>query len=187
MSRLIEDLLTAAKAENGRLSVDLRAEDVASIVDEAVQESIGAAEEHSLVLESRVPRELPPASCDRGRILQVLANLLGNAIKFTPAHGRVSVDVSRRGAFVCFSVSDTGAGIAAPQLPHVFERYWQKKEDRRRGSGLGLYIAKAIVEAHGGKIWVESEVARGSTFSFTVPPAFRGPAEPEPRRPSPLS
>jgi signal transduction histidine kinase len=187
MSRLIEDLLMAAKAENGRLPVDLRAEDVASIVDEAVQESIGAAEEHSLVLESSVPRELPQASCDRGRILQVLANLLGNAIKFTPAHGHVSVDVSRRGTFVCFSVSDTGAGIAAPQLPHVFERYWQKKEDRRRGSGLGLYIAKAVVESHGGKIWVESEVGRGSTFSFTVPPASGVPAEPEPRRPSPLS
>src|SRR4051812_42608271 len=187
MSNLIEDLLTAAKAENGRLPVDLRGEDVASIVDEAVQESIGAAEEHSLVLESRVPRELPQASCDRGRILQVLANLLGNAVKFTPAAGRVSVDVSRRGAFICFSVSDTGAGIAAPQLPHVFERYWQKKEDRRRGSGLGLYIAKAVVESHGGEIWVESEPGRGSTFSFTVPLASAVPVDPEPPRPSPLS
>jgi hypothetical protein len=98
---------------------------------------------------------------------------------------RRSVDVSRGGAFICLSVSDTGAGIAAAQLPHVFERYWQK-EDRRRGSGLGLYIAKAVVESHGGKVWVEREIDGGSIFSFTVLAASGVPAEPE-TRPSPLS
>jgi len=99
-------------------------------------------------------------------ILQVLANLLGNAVKFTPSGGRLSVEASLRGEFLCFSVSDMGPGIAAKQLPHVFERYWQKGEDRRRGSGLGLYIAKAIVESHRGRIWV-SEFGRGTTL-FTI-------------------
>jgi signal transduction histidine kinase len=169
MSRMIEDLLTAAQVDTGRLAVDLRPEDVPGIVDEAVQESAGAAREHSVSLDARVPEGLPSAVCDRGRILQVMANLLGNAVKFTPSGGRIVAEVSRLDEFLCFAVSDTGPGIAPEQLPHVFERYWQKIEDRRRGTGLGLYIAKAIVESHRGRIWVESQVGRGTTFFFTIP------------------
>jgi signal transduction histidine kinase len=184
MSRLIEDLLTAAQAEVGRLAVELHTEDVSSIVEEAVQESAGAAQERSVTLDARVPEGLPSAVCDRGRILQVMANLLGNAVKFTPAGGRISAEVSLRSEFLCVAVSDTGPGITPEQLPHVFERYWQKREDRRRGSGLGLYIAKAIVESHRGKIWVESEVGRGTTFFFTIPAS--GPASDRADRPRSL-
>ncbi|TMA30086.1 MAG: GAF domain-containing sensor histidine kinase [Deltaproteobacteria bacterium] len=182
MSRLIEDLLTAAKAEKGRLVMDFRPEDVSAIVDEAVQELAWSAREHSVALDGRVTEGLPPALCDRERILQVLANLVGNAVKFTPSGGRISVEVSLHNEFLRFSVSDTGPGIGKEQLGHVFERYWQKTEDRRRGNGLGLYIAKEIVESHRGKIWVESQVGQGSTFFFTIPASAPTPDHARDRR-----
>jgi signal transduction histidine kinase len=111
---------------------------------------------------------------DAGRILQVLANLVGNALKFTEPGGAVTVAAETRGGEVVFSVSDTGAGIPAEHLPHLFELYWHARRNARsRGSGYGLAIAKGIVEAHGGRIWAESTPGAGSTFSFTLP-ASRG-------------
>jgi signal transduction histidine kinase len=110
--------------------------------------------------------------CDRERALQVLSNLLGNAVKFTPEGGAVTCVVSTEredeGA-VRFVVRDTGPGIPAAQLSRLFDRYWQARETQRLGTGLGLFIARGIVEAHGGRIWVESEVGRGSSFAFTLP------------------
>jgi signal transduction histidine kinase len=102
---------------------------------------------------------------DRDRVIQVLGNLVGNALKFTAPGGRVTLSCLRQGDAAVFSVADTGSGIEAADLPHVFEQYW--KHDQR-GTGLGLFIARAVVEAHHGRIWVESKPAAGSTFFFTL-------------------
>jgi signal transduction histidine kinase len=106
-------------------------------------------------------------ACDRERVLQVLSNLIGNALKFTSEGGTITVSAREREGVVRFAVSDTGCGIAADQLPHIFDRYWQAKS-ARDGVGLGLSIAKGIVEAHGGRIWVESRINQGTTFYFTL-------------------
>jgi signal transduction histidine kinase len=119
-----------------------------------------------------VAPELPAIWADRDRLLQAFENLMGNAIKFSARGGHVTVGARSREREVLFSLQDTGPGIAAEDLPHVFDRFWQtQKAGRRRGAGLGLPIVKGIVEAHGGHIWVESRVGEGSTFYFTVPVA----------------
>ena len=106
---------------------------------------------------------------DPARILQVLVNLIGNALKFTPAKGSVVVSVEQSGEEIRFSVRDTGRGIPEDQLEAVFERFLQIEKDDRRGVGLGLYISKCIVQGHGGRIWVESRIGEGSEFCFTIP------------------
>jgi len=108
-------------------------------------------------------------SADPERLFQVLSNLVGNAIKFTPREGRVEVKAVKEGGYVRFSVTDTGAGIALEHLPHVFDRYWRIRQGNPSGTGLGLYISMGIVKAHGGDLWVRSELGQGSEFSFTVP------------------
>jgi two-component system, chemotaxis family, sensor kinase Cph1 len=108
-------------------------------------------------------------SCDRERILQVLSNLIGNAVKFTPSGGRVTCRLSKAAREVCFSITDTGPGIARENLSSVFDRFWQARQTRRLGTGLGLSIAQGIIARHGGRIWVESEFGTGSTFHFTLP------------------
>jgi signal transduction histidine kinase len=108
-------------------------------------------------------------NADASRVLQVLSNLVGNAIKFTPAGGRIVVGAKRVGEKVLCSVTDTGPGIPTDKLPHIFDRFWQANHADRRGIGLGLAIAKGIVEAHGEQIWVVSEVGGGSTFLFALP------------------
>jgi signal transduction histidine kinase len=104
-------------------------------------------------------------------VIQVLSNLLGNALKFVPEHDLIQIRARAQGGDVCFTVSDDGPGIAAHQQEHLFERYWKGKTEDRRGVGLGLHIAKGIVEAHRGRIWVESRLGAGSTFCFTIPVA----------------
>jgi signal transduction histidine kinase len=106
---------------------------------------------------------------DRDRLLQVFENLIGNAIKFTEAGGRIAVGATASGGEVVFRVADTGCGITSENLPRVFDRFWQATRANRQGAGLGLPITKGIVEAHGGRIWVESTPNRGTTFSFTIP------------------
>ncbi len=113
--------------------------------------------------------EPPTINIDRDRLLQALGNLVGNAIKFTPQGGRVEVQVTRAGDDIRFEVRDTGPGIPAKQLPHLFDRFWQARHSGRHSVGLGLAIAKGIVEAHGGRIWVESEEGSGARFFVTVP------------------
>ena len=108
---------------------------------------------------------------DRDRLLQVFANLVGNAIKFTPTGGEVTLRLDRCGDDVQLSVRDTGPGISEIEREHIFERYWQAQPTAKKGAGLGLFITKGIIEAHGGKIWIESEPGAGSTFRFTVPKA----------------
>jgi len=114
---------------------------------------------------------------DRERVLQVLSNLLGNALKFTPPGGRIRVDVERQDRMTArFTVADTGPGVLEQDAPHVFERYWKHETEGKKGTGLGLFIAKGIVDAHGGRIWVEGEPGRGATFRFTLPVAAPPPA-----------
>ena len=123
---------------------------------------------------TRAPRRRAPEIwADDDRLLQVFENLIGNAIKFTPAGGRVTIGAQSRAGEVLFSIADTGAGIPAESLPRVFDRFWQAKRAERRGAGFRLPICKGLVEAHGGRIWVESAPGRGSTFCFTIPTAPR--------------
>jgi signal transduction histidine kinase len=118
---------------------------------------------------SEIPSGLPPVSGDRNRLDQVLSNLLGNAFKFTPEGGQVVVRARKVDASVEITVEDSGPGIPAADLPRIFDRYWRGDRASRDGAGLGLAICKGIVDAHGGKIWVESALGRGTTFRFTVP------------------
>jgi PAS domain S-box-containing protein len=168
-SRLIDDLLDVASIEAGRLSLERVSVSAADLVHEAAEALSPAVREANLEMEGAVEEALPAVLADRGRILQVFSNLVGNAIKFTRAGGRVGIAAERRGDEVCFSVSDTGVGIPAEHLPHVFDRFWQARRSDRRGAGQGLPIARGIVEAHGGRIWAESTPGQGSTFRFTLP------------------
>ena len=170
MNRMIQDLLDVAKFEAGRLAIDPRPLGAAALVAEAVEMLRPLAAERSLVLEGSVAPELPAMEGDAGRVLQVLSNLVGNAIKFTPPGGRITIRVEPAGGVARFSVSDTGPGIPTAQLPLIFGRFWQANPGDRRGIGLGLAIAKGIIEAHGGRIWCESRVGEGTTFHFTLAP-----------------
>lgn len=169
MVTLIEDLLDASRIESGRLKVSVTNESIASIVDEACEAFRARAAEVPIALVTAMAPQLPPVLADRSRVAQVLANLLGNALKFTPAGGQISVGAQRDDQCVRVSVADTGVGIAAGNLPHVFDRFWQAKRASRAGAGLGLAIVKGIVESHGGRIWVDSREGQGSTFHFTLP------------------
>ena len=175
MDRLIHDLLEVARIESGKLRIEPHPERISLIVDEAVAMMRPMAESQGLELRAEVDRTLPRVLADGSRILQVISNLVGNAIKFTPSGGRVTIGAVGAESEVLVSVVDTGAGIAPEQLPHLFARHWQGSDRDRRGVGLGLAIAKGIVESHGGRIWAESERGSGSRFMFTVPLA------PEPR------
>jgi PAS domain S-box-containing protein len=169
MGRLIQDLLDVSRTESGRLSVDPHPEDAGAIAEEACDLMRPLAEERSQQLTARVADRLPPIRADRRRLEQVLSNLIGNAFKFVPAGGAIHVEADAAGEEVRFSVRDTGPGIAPEDLPFLFEAHWQAKETAHLGAGLGLAICKGIVEAHGGRIWVESAVGRGTCFYFTVP------------------
>jgi PAS domain S-box-containing protein len=169
MKRLISDLLDAKRIESGGLTVDPRPEEVRTVVGDAVEMLRPVASSSSLQLEAAVSDGLPRVMVDPARVQQVLSNLVGNAIKFTPAGGSITVRAELAEDGVCLAVVDTGPGIPTEELPHIFGRFWQGKRTDRRGVGLGLAIAKAIVEAHRGRIWVESQVGAGTSFYFTVP------------------
>jgi signal transduction histidine kinase len=174
MYRLIHDLLDVTAIEAGKFRVECCPEAVAPVVNEALESLQALAEAKRIELAAEAPRELPPVVADRDRLLQVFSNLGGNAIKFTPDGGRVTIRVSRARDAVEFSVVDTGPGIAAADLPRVFDRFWQATKTARSGTGLGLAIAKGIVEAHGGRIGVTSVPGQGSTFCFSIPAAASG-------------
>jgi signal transduction histidine kinase len=168
MTRLIASLLDASAIEAGQLSVEKRPHDAGAIIEEAVEvaQPLAAVKRQTLVPESD---ESVFAMCDQERVLQVLSNLIGNAIKFTEEGGTIIVRVERAGRSACFSVKDTGRGIEPANIRHVFERHWHAQRATGGGTGLGLFIAKGIVEAHEGKLWAESARGKGSTFYFTLP------------------
>jgi signal transduction histidine kinase len=172
MNRLIDDLVDVTRMEAGKLAVDR----IDVPTKELVAESIAAHEELAsaagIELRLAIEHDLPDVRADRDRLLQVLQNLIGNAIKFTPQGGCVTVGAAASEGTVTFWVKDDGSGISAEDLPHVFDRFWQARMGRRqgrKGAGLGLPIAKGIVEAHGGRLTVESTPGRGTSFSFTIP------------------
>jgi PAS domain S-box-containing protein len=171
MNRMIQDLLDVKRIESGRLAIDAQAEEVDVIINDMIEMLRPLAVGSSIVLESSVPEGLPPVLADSARIQQVLSNLVGNAVKFTPRDGRITVCAEQVGGEIRFAVIDTGPGIPPEQVPHIFGQFWQASSSDRRGIGLGLAIAKGIVEAHKGTIWVESQVGLGSTFYFTLPTA----------------
>lgn len=168
MSRLIDELLDVARMESGAFTVDLQRVDLAVLASEVCEQFRPQATEAGRLLDCTVERDLPLVPADRGRMSQVLQNLVSNALKFTPAGGAITVRVARQGADVLCAVADTGFGIAPEELPHLFERFWQARRYRRGGAGLGLAIARGVVEAHGSALAVESEPGRGSVFSFVL-------------------
>jgi signal transduction histidine kinase len=174
MLRLISDLHDVACIEAGHLSVKTRSEDAGLIARAAVESIEAAAADKALRFDMQLPTEAVIVECDRMRVIQVLINLLSNAIKSTPRGGTITIAVSIAVAahapgLACFSVEDTGCGISADDLPFVFDRYWQAEDTAHLGTGLGLAIAKGIVAAHGGTIAVDSQIGRGTKFSFTIP------------------
>ena len=169
MGRMVGDLLDAAAIEAGRLSVTPDRQVVEPILHEAQDFLRSSAGEKAITLEIVPAPGLPDIVCDRARILQVLTNLVMNAIKVTPERGTITLSAESDGSEIRFLVTDTGPGIAAADIPHLFARYWQVERTRPGGSGLGLYIARGIVDAHGGRIGVESEPGHGATFWFTLP------------------
>jgi PAS domain S-box-containing protein len=169
MNRLIEDLLDVTQIEAEKLSLERRVLNARRVLADCVEAQTMLAASAKLTLELEGADDLPNLWADNDRLLQVFENLIGNAVKFTAAGGRISVGAAPRETDVLFWVKDTGKGIAAEDAPHLFDRFWQARKGERHGAGLGLQIAKGIVEAHGGTIWVESAVGLGSTFFFTIP------------------
>jgi PAS domain S-box-containing protein len=169
MNRLIQDLLDVARMEAGRLTVDPAALAIGPFVQEVAEGQRPGVTAAGLELHVETTEALPEVWADRHRLLQVFENLIGNAIKFTPPGGRISIVATTQGEELCCQVIDSGRGIQPDDVPRLFDPYWQGKEGRRLGTGLGLPIVKGIIEAHHGKVWVESTPGQGSTFSFTLP------------------
>ena len=179
MNRLIADLLDVARLEGGqKLAIQKEPLDAGTVVAETCDALTTEAQRKLQRLECQVNGDLPPVHGDRHRLIQVLTNLVGNALKFTGESGHVTVTAHKDDAGnVVVSVTDSGPGIAPEHLAQVFNPYWQAGQTARLGAGLGLAIAKGIVEAHGGRIWATSTPGSGSTFAFSLPPLAETPAE----------
>ena len=172
MERLVRDMLEVSRLGSGRtLPIDARCVDVAPALWEACEAQAAVAQAGGLLVECDVPETLPAVRVDCDRVQQVVCNLVGNAMKFTPPGGRITIAARAESDEVVVSVKDTGAGMSEEDLDRIFEPYWQAQRTASLGAGLGLKIAKGIVEAHGGRIWVESALGEGTTFHFTLPVA----------------
>ena len=170
MDRLIRDILEVSRLDAGRsLPIAPRGADVGPCVREVCEAHAFLAQAGGVRLQCEVEPGLPAARADCDRIAQVLANLVGNAVKFTPPGGRVSVAARAEADAIVISVRDSGPGLSSEEVARVFDPYWQAQRTASLGSGLGLKIAKAIVEAHGGSIEVESAPGEGTTFRFALP------------------
>jgi signal transduction histidine kinase len=168
MARMIQDLLDIARIESGHLAVQRAVFPLAALMDEAATMLRPLAEHQRQRLEVTVADGVDSVCADRDRLLQILSNLVGNAVKFTPAGGTITMAADAEEGAVRFRVSDTGTGIRPEQVPHLFDRFWQATRTDRRGLGLGLPIVKGLVEAHESKMVVTSTVGQGTTFSFTI-------------------
>lgn len=174
MEMLISDLLDFAKMQSSTFALELSDENPNEIIQQVADSFQEIVQQKKITLEVNLPKNIKPIACDSGRVVQVLSNLIGNSVKFTSGGGKIVVTASDEGQNLLISVSDNGAGMSSEQLPHVFERFWQGETTKKLGSGLGLSIAKSIVTAHNGKIWVESELGVGTTFFFTIPYSKNG-------------
>lgn len=172
LQRLVNDLRLLSLADAGRLELEMRQLDVGELVDSVVEAIHVAAQEFEITLERRVEENLPPVRGDTQRLRQVLNNLLSNALRHTPAGGRVEISTRLAGDKIEVAVADSGPGIPPEDLPHIFERFYRGDRSRARrsgGTGLGLSISRKLVEAHGGRMWVESELGQGARFLFWLP------------------
>ncbi|NIS81646.1 MAG: HAMP domain-containing protein [Anaerolineales bacterium] len=173
LQRLVDDLEELSRVEAGAYELNLSSQNVSGLIEATKNRLIRQFEEKKVALECEAPTGLPKVFVDEDRIGQVLINLMGNALQYTPEGGRVEIRARQIGGEIQISVSDTGVGIPAEHLPHIFTRFYRVDRARSRavgGSGIGLTIAKHLTEAHGGRIWAESLGAeRGSTFTFSLP------------------
>jgi len=177
MNRLVHDLLDWASLRAGKLTIATKEIDVSAMLHETagLLQPVASMKHQSLSVEAASDLSFP---ADRDRLMRVLSNLVGNALKYTPENGTIVVRATANSDELTVAVSDTGPGIKAEELPHVFDRYFRAKQARAEGTGLGLAIAKGIVEGHGGRIWVESKLGEGSTFFFSIPRRRSTPAAP---------
>jgi two-component system phosphate regulon sensor histidine kinase PhoR len=170
LTQLVTELTELSRIETGRAELDIKPVNLNNLVETVITQLDPQAERQGLNIEKELATDLPAVPTDSERIRQVIANLVHNAIKFTDSGGRITIKTAVEGESVNVAISDTGIGIAAEDLPHVFERFYKVDKARTgQGTGMGLAIAKHIVEAHNGRIWVESETGRGSTFTFNLP------------------
>jgi signal transduction histidine kinase len=167
MSRLVRDLTDLAQIDAGRLAIEKEVQDPGRLVCEAVETLEPIVSRRDSTLRCEVGADLPAVACDRERIVQVISNLVENASKV--GAGTITIRVDSRHRELVFSVADTGPGIRAEDLPHMFNRYWRGRNADYKGTGLGLPISYGIVKAHGGHMWIESTVGAGSTFYFSIP------------------
>jgi signal transduction histidine kinase len=169
MEALIQDLVDLAALDAGRFAAPRAETDAGLVLRDAVESMRPLAEEAGVALDGAACEQGPPLRCDYDRVLQVFSNLIGNAVRHTPRGGRIAVSATRAEGVVRFEVQDTGSGIAPDDLPHVFDRFRRGTNAAGAGLGLGLYIAKGIVEAYGGSIGAQSRAGEGSVFFFTLP------------------
>ena len=169
MNRLLRDLLDITRIESQTIAIEIGTYETAKIIDEIIFQFQPLAEKKDINLACTIPHSLPLLLCDRDRILQILSNLVGNSIKFTPEFGIITIKATAKDSIVEFEFSDTGPGISKENLERVFDRFWRASQKRKDSTGLGLAIAKGLVQAQGGRIWAESELGRGTSFHFTIP------------------
>lgn len=171
LARLIEDLVDLSKIEHGDIKIDKQKVQIPGIIQEAISKLKPQYEKKKIVLKAETPPDIPFIFCDRDMILRVTVNLLLNAIRFTPERGRVTVSVEKEREKIKVKISDTGFGIPKEDLPFIFDKFYRAETpgDEKKGSGLGLSIAKEIIKSHEGDIWVKSRVGKGSTFYFRLP------------------
>lgn len=169
MKKLINDLLDSSRIEAGKMEIHLAECDGRRLLHQNIELLEPTATAKNIVLKEDVPMDLPSISADVERLSQVFSNILGNAVKFTPPGGKVTASARTVDGHVQFSITDTGPGIPDEELPHLFDRFWQADQTKELGTGLGLAISKELVMAHGGEIWVDSELGKGSSFHFVIP------------------
>jgi histidine kinase len=176
LNHLVDDLQELSRVEAGAYELDFRSLDVSSLVQTVTKRLSSKAQSKSISLGFELAPDLPPIFADEDRSIQILTNLTGNALQYTPEGGNVIISAKQTNDYVQFSVHDTGVGISTEHLSHIFDRFYRVDKSRSRqsggGSGIGLTIARALVEAHSGRIWAESEgEGKGSVLSFTLPTA----------------
>lgn len=171
MNKLVADLLDQHVIDRGQLSIDVRSWPPSVLVEEVAEAQKSQIEAASLSLEVSLPEGLPLVLADKDRIQQVFENLISNAVKLTPAGGRVTLGAAPNEDGVRFFVTDSGPGFAPETLSQIFDRYWRARSSGHLSTGLGLSICKGIVDAHGGRIWAANEPGQGATIAFTLPEA----------------